>query len=75
MFGNSISSRLKSLDVYKNLPRELTEPTLAGALSKWYFKLLIVFSFYNKFDNNIIIIYFWMPIFSFIQNNNRNVCR
>ena len=37
MFANSISSRLKSLDVYKNLPRELTEPTLAGALSLFDF--------------------------------------
>ena len=36
MFGSSISSRLKALDVYKNLPRDLTEPTMSGALSKTF---------------------------------------
>ena len=35
MFGSSISSRIKSLDVYKNLPRDLTEPTMSGALSNF----------------------------------------
>ena len=49
MFGSSISSRIKSLDVYKNLPRDLTEPTMSGALSnfssmfrKWIFNLILV---------------------------------
>ena len=32
MFGASINNKLKSFDVYKKLPRELTEPTLAGAI-------------------------------------------
>ncbi len=32
MRANSISGRLKSFDMYKKLPRDLTEPTLSGAM-------------------------------------------
>lgn len=31
MFGG-VQSRLKSLDIYRKLPSDLTEPTMAGAL-------------------------------------------
>jgi hypothetical protein len=32
MFSRSLASRLKSIDVYKRLPKELSEPTISGAL-------------------------------------------
>ena len=32
MFGASVTNKLKAFDVYKKMPRHLTEPTLSGAL-------------------------------------------
>ena len=32
MLGNSVTSKLKKLDVYRKMPRDLTEPTFSGAL-------------------------------------------
>lgn len=40
MFGTTIKAKIKALDVYKNLPRELTEPTMSGALSPFFIKLM-----------------------------------
>jgi len=33
MFGSNIQNKLKNLDSFKKLPRDLSEPTLSGALS------------------------------------------
>ena len=33
MFGNTIEKKLKSLDVYKRMPKNISEGTLTGATS------------------------------------------
>ena len=33
MFGNTIANKIKALDVYKRVPKGLSQPTFSGALS------------------------------------------
>ena len=47
MIGSSVASRLKSFDVYRKLPKDLTEPTMSGALG-----YIDIFIYHSK---NIII--------------------
>ena len=37
MFGNSAMNRLRSLDVYRKIPKDYTESTLSGAMSILFF--------------------------------------
>ena len=41
MLGSSITSRLKSFDVYRKLPKDLTEPTMSGAMGFLFILLLL----------------------------------
>ena len=44
MFGSSVANRLKTFDVYRKLPKDLTEPTLSGALGiELILKILILY--------------------------------
>ena len=53
MFGQGALNRLRSLDVYRKIPKDYTESTLSGAMSKIFlFWSLILFSFNNKLSNN-----------------------
>jgi len=33
MFGNTIANKLKALDAYKRVPKDLSQPTISGAMS------------------------------------------
>ena len=58
MLGASVANRLKALDVYKKMPRELTEATVSGAMGNsfsfsifWLFLLNLV-----PFSNLILLL-------------------
>ena len=54
MFGNSAMNRLRSLDVYRKIPKDYTESTLSGAASTLFldFNMNLLNSFDNKWGNN-----------------------
>jgi len=35
MFGSSVMNKLRSLDVYRKIPKDYTESTISGAMSKF----------------------------------------
>ncbi len=49
MFGNSVSSKLKSFDIYRKLPSDLTEPTLSGALVSIVSTVIMLLLFISEF--------------------------
>jgi hypothetical protein len=49
MFGQSVVGKLKSFDVYRKLPSDLTEPTLSGALVSIISAIIMVILFLSEF--------------------------
>jgi hypothetical protein len=52
MFGG-VQSRLRSLDIYRKLPTDLTEPTMAGALVSIISTVCIVLLFATEMQVSI----------------------
>jgi len=54
MFGSSVINRLRSLDVYRKIPKDYTESTISGAMSNLTVKFVTRTSFdhlYDDYDN------------------------
>jgi len=50
MLGSSISNRLKSFDVYRKLPKDLTEPTMSGAMVSLVSTIIMGILFITEFN-------------------------
>lgn len=48
MFGSGVQNRLRSLDIYKKLPSDLTEPTISGALISIFSTIVIGLLFFTE---------------------------
>ena len=48
MFGSGVQKRLQSLDIYRKLPSDLTEPTMSGALISIVSTVLIALLFITE---------------------------
>lgn len=55
MFGNGVNSRLKSFDMYRKLPSDLTEPTLSGALVSLLSTMIMIVLFVSEFNGYLAI--------------------
>ena len=49
MLGNSVVNRLKSFDVYRKLPSDLTEPTTSGAIVSVLSTIIMIILFISEF--------------------------
>lgn len=48
MFGSGVQARLRRLDIYRKLPSDLTEPTMAGALISLISTVIIGLLFFTE---------------------------
>ena len=58
MYGFSLIDKFRSLDIYRKLPNDFVQPTYSGALSNSNFlsKYFLIYSIYNKCNNNVLFI-------------------
>jgi len=50
MLGSTVTSRLKSFDIYRKLPKDLTEPTMSGAMVSLLSTLIMGVLFITEFN-------------------------
>lgn len=58
MYSFSLIDKFKSLDIYRKLPSDYVQPTYSGAMCNYNnnfninYIILIIYSIFNKFNNN-----------------------
>lgn len=55
MFGQGVNERLKSFDMYRKLPSELTEPTWSGAVVSLVSTAIMLILFVSEFSGYLTI--------------------
>jgi hypothetical protein len=55
MFGTGVKAKLKSIDMYRKLPTDLTESTVSGALISIASSLIMLILFISEFNGYLSI--------------------
>lgn len=55
MFGSGVQSRLKSFDMYRKLPSDLTEPTFSGAIVSIASSIIMLLLFVSEFSQYLTV--------------------
>jgi hypothetical protein len=58
MYGFTLVDKFRSLDIYRKLPSDFVQPTYSGALSNsnFYKNIFLMYSIYDKCNNNVLFI-------------------
>ena len=67
MFGTSALNRLRSLDVYRKIPKDYTESTLSGAASNYYFSFRCINFIVSIISGIIMVILFVSELNSYME--------
>jgi hypothetical protein len=55
MLGSGVQQRLKSFDMYRKLPSDLTEPTLSGAVVSIVSSVIMLILFISEFNHYLTV--------------------
>ena len=72
MFGGVVN-KLKSLDVYRKIPKDYTESTISGAMSISPFLVFIFTSFVNQCCSDAFTLCEWVEQLSECEHHVRDV--